>query len=212
MRTGGRMQREGTMWRSLRFRLLLGSILVVLIAVGVTAFVASRQTTGQFQRYVEERGDSRYRRFAGLLGRSYEMNLRWDDLQPEVERLGQAAGQRVLIADAQNKVVNDSERTLIGRSVGADWSRPSAIIFSRGAPVGTLYVDPVTGPSEADVAFLSAVNRSVLIGALIAGLGGRRGHAAAVGAHPAPGGTAHGGRSAHGEGRSGGARAGRVRG
>ena len=59
------------------------------------------------------------------------MSLRWDDLQPEVERLGQAAGQRVLIADAQNKVVNDSERTLIGRAVGADWSRPSAIIFSR---------------------------------------------------------------------------------
>ena len=156
------------MWHSLRFRLLAATILVVLIAVGVTAFVASRQTTGQFQRYVEERGDSRYRRFAGLLGRSYEMNLRWDDLQPEVERLGQVAGQRVLIADAQNKVVNDSERTLIGRPVGADWSRPSAVILSRGAPVGTLYIDPVTGPSEADIAFLSAVNRSVLIGALIA--------------------------------------------
>jgi hypothetical protein len=52
----------GTMWRgtpslegSLRFRLLLASILVVLIAVGVTAFVASRRTTGEFQRYVERR-------------------------------------------------------------------------------------------------------------------------------------------------------------
>ena len=158
------------MWHSLRFRLLVAIVLVVLIAVGVTAFVASRQTTGEFKRYVEERGDSGYRRFAGLLGRSYEMNLRWDDLQPEVERLGQASGQRVLIADAQNKVVNDSERTLIGRAVGAEWSPPSAVIFSRGAPVGSLYIDPVTGPSEADIAFLSAVNRSVLIGALIAGL------------------------------------------
>jgi signal transduction histidine kinase len=158
------------MWRSLRFRLLLGSVLVVLIAVGVTAFVASRQTTGEFQRYVEDRGDSRYRRFAGLLGRSYEMNLRWDVIQPEVERLGQVAGQRVLIADAQNKVVNDSERTLIGRPVGAEWSAPSAIILARGIPVGSLYIDPVTGPSEADTAFLTAVNRSVLIGALIAGL------------------------------------------
>jgi signal transduction histidine kinase len=158
------------MWHSLRLRLLLGSILVVFLAVGVTAFVASRQTTGEFQRYVEDRGDSRYRRFAGLLGRSYEMNLRWDVIQPEVERLGQVAGQRVLIADAQNKVVNDSERTLIGRPVGAEWSAPSAIILARGIPVGSLYIDPVTGPSEADTAFLTAVNRSVLIGALIAGL------------------------------------------
>jgi signal transduction histidine kinase len=98
------------------------------------------------------------------------MNLRWDSLQPEVERLGQVAGQRVLIADAQNKVVNDSERTLIGRAVGTNWSPPSAVIFARGIPVGSLYIDPVTGPSQADTAFLSAVNRSVLIGALIAGL------------------------------------------
>ncbi len=158
------------MWRSLRFRLLVAIILVVLIAVGVTAFVASRQTTGEFKRYVEDRGDSRYRRFAGLLGRSYEMTLRWDDLQGEVERLGQVAGQRVLVVDAQNKVVADSEHTLIGRAVGADWSRPSAVILARGAPVGWLYIDPVTGPSEADIAFLGAVNRSVLIGALIAGL------------------------------------------
>ena len=43
------------MWRSLRFRLLLATILVVLIAVGVTAFVATRRTTGEFQRYVERR-------------------------------------------------------------------------------------------------------------------------------------------------------------
>ena len=40
------------MWRSLRFRLLLATILVVIIAVGVTAFVATRRTTGEFQRYV----------------------------------------------------------------------------------------------------------------------------------------------------------------
>jgi len=43
------------MWRSLRFRLLAATILVVLIAVGVTAFVATRRTMGEFQRYVERR-------------------------------------------------------------------------------------------------------------------------------------------------------------
>ncbi len=43
------------MWGSLRVRLLLATILVVVIAIGVTAFVATRRTEGEFQRYVERR-------------------------------------------------------------------------------------------------------------------------------------------------------------
>jgi signal transduction histidine kinase len=161
---------KGTMWRGLRLRLLLATILVVVIAAGVTAFVASRRTAGEFQRYVEDRGDLRHRRFAGILGVVYDTSLHWESIQSEVEKLGQITGQRVVVAGAGGRIVSDSERTLIGRSVGANWPPPSAGIYARGVRIGTLYIDPVTGPSEADIAFVSAVNRSVLFGALIAGL------------------------------------------
>jgi signal transduction histidine kinase len=157
------------MWHSLRFRLLAGIILVVLIAVGVTALVASQRTAGEFQRYVADRGDMRYRRFADVLIRAYGRTALWDDVQAEVERMAQMSGQRVVIADTDGRIVNDSERTLIGRPVGSGW-QPAAMLMARGAAVGLLYIDPITGPSEADAAFVSAINRSVLLGALIAGL------------------------------------------
>ncbi len=158
------------MWRSLRFRLLAATILVVVIAVGVTAVVAGQRTTGEFKRYVEDRGNMRLERWAGMLSRMYDGSPRWADIQMEVEKLGQVSGQRVVVADARGLIVNDSDRALIGQPVEANWPPPTYGIYTRGKRIGSLYLDPVAGPSEADAAFLSTVNRSVLVGALIAGL------------------------------------------
>jgi signal transduction histidine kinase len=148
---------------------LLATILVVLIAVGVTALVVGRSTTGEFHRYVERGGEDRYFRFAAHLSRVYAVRDSWDDVQPEVERLSQLSGQWVVVADVQRIIVSDSERKLIGRVVAANWPPPSAPLLSNRGPVGFVFVDPVAGPPPADVAFLSAVNRSLLFGTLIAG-------------------------------------------
>ncbi|MCC7355036.1 MAG: HAMP domain-containing protein [Anaerolineae bacterium] len=156
------------MWHSLRFRLLLATVLVALVAVSVAAFVAARRTTGEFQRYVEYGDLLRYRRFAPVLARSYSANQSWDNVQPEVERMGQIAGQRVLVVDTRGNVVGDSERSLLGKPVSASRFPPVVGILVGGTRVGSVYVEPIPGPREADRAFLSAVNRSLLLGALIA--------------------------------------------
>lgn len=157
------------MWHSLRFRLLAAALLVVVIAVGVTAVFASQRTAGEFQRYVADRGDMRYRRFAGVLMYAYERSPLWEDVQIEVERMAQMSGQRVVIANPEGRIMNDSERSLVGRAVGPDW-QPAATLTVRGTAVGYLYIDPAVGPSAADVDFVRAINRSVFLGALIAGL------------------------------------------
>jgi signal transduction histidine kinase len=157
------------MWHSLRLRLLVATILVVVVAVGVTAFVASQRTLGEFQRYIEHGGSQRYHRFAGFFARSYEANGSWTGIQTAVEQIAVISGQRVVVADAQGKIVGDSERSLLGKPVNSSWPLSSSITVDENH-VGSLYIDPVGGPDEADLAFLSAVNRSVLIGALIAGL------------------------------------------
>jgi len=156
-------------WRSLRVRLLLATILVVLIAVGVTALVVGRSTAGEFRRYVARGGEERYFRYAAHLNRVYGSTLNWDDVQPEVERLSQLSGQRVVVADAEGTVVGDSENKLIGKSVAARWSSPSAVLVVGRQRVGFLFVDPVAEPPAAEAAFLSGVRRSLLVGALIAG-------------------------------------------
>jgi methyl-accepting chemotaxis protein len=76
----------------------------------------------------------------------------------------------VVVADASRKIVADSERKLIGKAIDPKWSPPVATLSIGGTLVGVLYLDPMTGPNKADAAFLAAVNRSALFGALIAGL------------------------------------------
>ena len=158
------------MWRSLRFRLLLATILVVFIAVGVTAFVATRRTTGEFRRFVERRDPMTDRRLAFFLARTYDRTGSWDGIQSEIVQLAQMSGQRVVVADADRRIVADSEDKLIGKAVDAKWPPPSAALVSAGTLVGALYLDPMSGAKKADTVFLAAVNRSVLVGALIAGL------------------------------------------
>ena len=157
------------MARSLRVRLLLATILVVIIAVGVTAFVASLRTTGEFHRYVAQRNPLDDRRLAYFLARTYSVSRSWQGIQAEIEQLGQLSEQRVVVADADGRIVADSERKLTGKTVEEKWT-PAATLSLDGARVGTLYLDPVTGQDLAGVAFLAAVNRSVLFGALLAGL------------------------------------------
>ena len=158
------------MWRSLRLRLLLATILVVLVAVGVTAVVARYRTTGEFRRYVEHRGALRYDRLAGFLARYYDLNLSWEGVQPELEQIGEISDQRVVLTDAEGKVIADSGRSLVGKSVGSHWPPPVASFVKLGLPVGRLYIDPVPARNEADASFIAAVNRSVLLGALVASL------------------------------------------
>lgn len=157
------------MWNSLRVRLLLAIILVVLVAVTVTAVVAGRRTTGEFQRYVERGGPIPFARYARFLARSYDMRWSWDAVQGEVERIGQISGMRVVVADVDGRIVADSESALIGKSAAGRWQVPAIEIAAGGRPVGFLYMIPPTEPRESERAFLQAVNRSILFGALFAG-------------------------------------------
>jgi signal transduction histidine kinase len=148
----------------------LATVLVVLIAVGVTAFVATRRTTGEFQRYMERRSPLDDRRLAFLLARAYDRTRSWDGVQAEVAQLAQISGQRVVVADGDRQIVADSDNKLIGKAVDDKWPPPTAALISAGTLVGALYLDPLSGRERADAVFLAAVNRSVLVGALIAGL------------------------------------------
>jgi signal transduction histidine kinase len=158
------------MWRSLRLRLLIAIGLVVVVALGVTAFVATQRALGEFQNYIQETGSLRFHRFTEILSQVYGQSSSWGGAQSEVERMAQISGQRVLVADEQGKIVGDSEHKLAGQTVNPGWARFGSNVEWQGKRVGTLYVNPVAGPDPIDLAFISALNRSVLLGALVAGV------------------------------------------
>jgi signal transduction histidine kinase len=159
------------LFHSLRFRVLVALILVIVVAVGVVAFLASRATTGEFQRYVERGGMMRHQRFEMFLAAYYTQNRSWSGVQPLVEQIGQITGERIAVADGEGLIIADSANKLIGQTVGQDWAEPVASIRDRGVPVGAVYVTPPGPPDDPQrEAFLASINRALLLAAGIAGL------------------------------------------
>ncbi len=158
-------------FRSLRFRVLVALIIVIAVAVGVVSFLASRATSGEFQRYVERGGMMRHQRFEMYLAGHY-MNIRaWSGVQPLVEQIGQISGERTVLADGEGQIVADSANKLIGQTVTQDWPDPVALIRQRGVLVGAVYVDPLGLADDPQrEAFLAGINRALLLAAVVAGL------------------------------------------
>ncbi|MBL7064213.1 MAG: HAMP domain-containing protein [Anaerolineae bacterium] len=157
------------MFHSLRFRLLVVLILVVVAAVGGIALASTQVTTRTFQDYEDRRGMMRDRRFEGFLVGHYVRHGDWSGVQLELERMGQITGERVVLADGEGRIVADSEGKLIGQPVGRDWDAPAALIVHNGVPVGALYVG-LPQESPGIEGFLTSVNRTLLLVAVVAGL------------------------------------------
>jgi signal transduction histidine kinase len=158
------------MWRSLRFRLLLALIAVVVVVVGTVAVLASRTTVREFQRYVERGSVLRDRRLQGLLAVHYEQNGSWDGVQPLVEQMAKTSGERIVLTDEDGIAIADSERKLIGQSVSQGSVGPGVMVTWNGVPVGFLYVQGTPGlpPDSPEAVFLGSVNRWLLAGVIAA--------------------------------------------
>jgi signal transduction histidine kinase len=186
------MLKQWRMFHSLRFRLLVVLILVVVAAVGGMAFFNTLATTRMFTRYEEDRGMVRYQRLERLLTQHYAQDESWAGVQPVVERMGQITGERVILVSEAGQIVADSAGELVGQPVGQDWDTPAAQIIHHGTEVGVLYTDftgrdvdpgkvfpdsarvgppPPPGVEPESMVFLTSVNRTLLLIAIVAGLG-----------------------------------------
>jgi signal transduction histidine kinase len=159
--------------RSLRVRLLVAVILVVVAAVGAIAWFGTRVTVSEFQGYMDRRWTMRDERFRGFLSMHHSLHGDWDSAQQALEEMEELTGERVVLADPLGMVLADSEGERIGETVGRGWGPPAGVIMDRGVPVGALYINPPDGSPASAAAgetVVSSVNRGLLWIAVVAGL------------------------------------------
>jgi signal transduction histidine kinase len=93
---------------SVRWRLFLSFLLVVVVAVGAVAVFVSRTTSGEVQRYETRTSDVRIRRVGALLAAYYIEEGSWTGIEPVIDQIGQLYNQRLVLVDQQGLVVTDS--------------------------------------------------------------------------------------------------------
>ena len=161
------------MFHSLRFRLLVTVILIIVAALGLMTFFGLFATSQMFERYQEQQGVMWIRHFRESLSQHYDRTGSWTGVQSRVESIGEITGQHVVLVDEQGRVVADSEDMMTGQSVKPGWAPPAARITQDGRQIGALYTNPGMHSmhrSHAPGMFMSSVNRTVLWIAVGAGL------------------------------------------
>ena len=183
------------MSHSLRFRMLVTLILVVVATVGGIALLSPLAANRIHYRYERDRQVMRHERFAGLLTQYYAQYKNWSGVQPVIERMSQITGERVILISQTEQIVADSAGELIGQVLGRDWDVPVAKITHDRMVVGILYANfprwdvrpgsrgfadstkasypllPLPqGVDPGSEAFLSSLNRTLLLVAVASGV------------------------------------------
>ena len=138
------------MIHSLRFRLVVSFTLVILVVIGSVFFFINRATQAEIRQFVEYVAQMRAERMEIVLSGYYLQRGDWEGIQPFVEQWGNLYGQRIILTDANDIVVADSEGDVLGESYAPDSpGRPLSPPGQTGT-IGTLYIE-----SSSDVGLIS---------------------------------------------------------
>jgi signal transduction histidine kinase len=101
---------------SLRLRLLLTMSIVVLVAVGVIAFLAGNTTTNEFQRYVQVDIQHNQQLVSDFLN-AYQSNPSEQNLQVIIKNMAAGSSDRFVVIESNGYVLADSDGTLVGQTL-----------------------------------------------------------------------------------------------
>lgn len=183
------------MLRSLRFRLILTTLVVLAVVVTALALISRRATVMQLDDFVEMDAGRRLDRAAEVLARHYRRSGSWTGVDSILASMRGLGGEPLLLVDRDGapiaSTVPDFEgaRVEIGaeHELRMEWTETRAgdreqvrrfmmikgphIILTAdgGAPVGTLYLTPVGMERDRKV-MVGAVNRWLVLAVVAAGL------------------------------------------
>ena len=158
-------------FQSLRFRLLIGFILVVALAVSTVTYFTTRSTRAEFGNFLGEKQVRNLQQLA-LIFSAYRARMgTWQGIQELLQRAGGSEKERLVLTDGQGNVVGDSKEQLLGETISSEWSDKHITLNFDDRPVGRLYIR-VSGKTPLEKSFLASVNRSALIGGIVAGIAG----------------------------------------
>ena len=166
------------MIHSVRWRLFLSFLLVIVVAVGAAALFVSRTTSNEVEQYETQSHNVRVGRVQTLLARYYIEQQDWAGVEPVVDQIARLYSERVVVVDQGGLVVADSHGMMpIGEP--GQFEPPGVVIpiVAGQARCGTLVISPQgppptpgeIAPEEASVSSLSSsINRYLLWGGLLA--------------------------------------------
>ncbi|MFC2066244.1 ATP-binding protein [Chloroflexota bacterium] len=126
--------------RSLTWKLGGALLLIVVVSVGLMAYLTNLSTTREFQQYVS-RGNMMYTQsLADSLGDLYAEEQSWNNFQETLQSLPLSTSERILVTDHSGIIIADTAEEWLDKEsedVGLSNGTP---ITASGQTVGNLYL------------------------------------------------------------------------
>ena len=133
---------------SLQFRLLVAFTLVILLTIGAVFFMMWQAATGQIQQFGERVERMVGNRIQFVVTDYYLAHGNWEGVRPLVQQIGEQFRHRVILADADGKIIADSTTETPDNQVNLE-SFISRTLTSSHERRDSLSPEPgVTPPSE----------------------------------------------------------------
>jgi signal transduction histidine kinase len=180
---------------SLIFKLLGAFLLVIVIGAAVNLWVTSRAMHSAFSLYTTRNSQAWAEQLSSVLAEYYSQNMSWQGVDAILgsglsssaspgKGSGQGRGlgaggqgglwatnQRVILADGQGIVINDTAGEMVGHQLSAAELSSGDPVMVNSSLVGTVLVTPYdfAGADTPAGQFLASVNQSISVSAIIAG-------------------------------------------
>jgi len=171
--------------RRLSWKLGGALLLMVVVSVGLMAYLANLSTTREFRQYISQGGMMYTQSVGDSLSQFYSQRESWADTQEILGNLLRSRNDRLIVTDSSEVIVGDTTEEWLGRGVKEVGLVNGTSIIVSGQEVGKLYVlssgmgpgmgrtggrDSPVSPmlDAAEQNFLNRVNNSLWIAGLIA--------------------------------------------
>ncbi|MFC2060399.1 ATP-binding protein [Chloroflexota bacterium] len=125
--------------RSLTWKLGGALLLIVVVSVGLMAYLTNLSTTREFQQYVS-RGNMVYTQsLADSLGNLYAGEQGWNAFQETLQSLPLSTSERILVTDSSGVIIADTAGEWLGKESEAVGLSGGTPITVSGQAVGSLY-------------------------------------------------------------------------
>ncbi|MFC2031996.1 sensor histidine kinase [Chloroflexota bacterium] len=126
--------------RSLTWKLGGALMLIVVVSVGLMAYLTNLSTTREFQQYIS-RGNMMYTQsLANSLGDLYAEEQSWNNFQEIVQSLPLSTSERILVTDSSGVIIADTVGEWTGKELEDVGLSNGTPITVSGQTVGSLYL------------------------------------------------------------------------
>jgi signal transduction histidine kinase len=157
------------MRHSLRFRLIVAFLSVILVTIGAISIFVVQRTLHEIHLFEEQRQRILTDRIVFVLFSYHQQKGSWDDVQPYVEQMGSLYEQNIILTDQNGIVVADSTGTILGELYHPD--EPGKKIYTPWSieSLGTVFASPTSIVDPISIWRLSGpMQRYILAGGMIA--------------------------------------------